>query len=108
MKRILVIFSHPALQSSRANRQLLQAIDGLEGVTLHDLYQQYPDMYIDVKREQALLAEHDLIVFQHPFYWYSCPAIMKEWMDLVLEYGYAYGPEAHTLAGKQWLSAITG
>lgn len=107
MKRILVIFSHPALQSSRANRQLLQAIDGLEGVTLHDLYQQYPDMYIDVKREQALLAEHDLIVFQHPFYWYSCPAIMKEWMDLVLEYGYAYGPEAHTLAGKQWLSAIT-
>ena len=60
-----------------------------------------------MKREQALLAEHDLIVFQHPFYWYSCPAIMKEWMDLVLEYGYAYGPEAHTLAGKQWLSAIT-
>jgi len=107
MKRILVIFSHPALQSSRANKQLLQALDGLEGITLHDLYHQYPDMFIDVKREQALLAAHDIIVFQHPFYWYSCPAIMKEWMDLVLEYGYAYGPEAHSLKGKQWLSAIT-
>ena len=107
MKRILVIFSHPALQSSRANKQLLQAIEGLEGVTVHDLYQHYPDMFIDVKREQALLCEHDIIVFQHPFYWYSCPAIMKEWMDLVLEYGYAYGPEAHALKGKQWLSAIT-
>ena len=34
MKRILVIFSHPALQSSRANRQLLQAIDGLDEATL--------------------------------------------------------------------------
>lgn len=107
MKRILIIFSHPALQSSRANRQLLQALDGLEGITLHDLYHHYPDMFIDVKREQALLSEHDIIVFQHPFYWYSCPAIMKEWMDLVLEYGYAYGPEAHALSGKQWLSAIT-
>ncbi len=64
-------------------------------------------MFINVKREQALLSEHDIIVFQHPFYWYSCPAIMKEWMDLVLEYGYAYGPEAHALNGKQWLSAIT-
>ena len=53
MKRILVIFSHPALQSSRANKQLLQAIDGLEGVTLHDLYQHYPNMFINVKREQA-------------------------------------------------------
>ncbi len=107
MKRILVIFSHPALQSSRANKQLLHAIEGLEGITLHDLCQRYPDMFINVKREQALLAEHDIIVFQHPFYWYSCPAIMKEWMDLVLEYGYAYGPEAHALNGKQWLSAIT-
>lgn len=105
MKRILVIFSHPALQSSRANKQLLHAIEGLEGITLHDLCQRYPDMFINVKREQALLAEHDIIVFQHPFYWYSCPAIMKEWMDLVLEYGYAYGPEAHALNGKQWLSA---
>ena len=41
MKRILVIFSHPALQSSRANKQLLHAIEGLEGITLHDLYQRY-------------------------------------------------------------------
>ncbi|KUE78268.1 glutathione-regulated potassium-efflux system oxidoreductase KefF [Aeromonas schubertii] len=107
MKRILVLFAHPALQKSRANRSLLQAISDLEGVTLHDLYQTYPDQLIDVKREQALLAEHDLIVFQHPFYWYSCPAILKEWCDLVLEYGYAYGQEGTALHGKQWLSAIT-
>ena len=107
MKRILVIFSHPALQRSRANRELLLAISNLEGIRVHDLYQHYPDLLIDVKHEQALLAEHDIIVFQHPLYWYSCPAIMKEWLDLVLEYGYAYGPEANGLAGKQWLSAIT-
>ena len=107
MKRILVIFSHPALQRSKANRELLQAISDLEGVTIHDLYQHYPDLFIDVKREQALLGEHDIIVFQHPLYWYSCPAIMKEWLDLVLEYGYAYGPQANGLEGKQWLSAIT-
>jgi glutathione-regulated potassium-efflux system ancillary protein KefG len=107
MKRILVIFSHPALQRSNANRQLLQAISTIEGVTVHDLYHHYPDMLIDVPREQALLSAHDIIVFQHPFYWYSCPAIMKEWLDLVLAYGYAYGPAAASLSGKQWLTAIT-
>ena len=106
MKRILVIFFTPGAAEFLANKQLLHAIEGLED-HLHDLCQRYPDMFINVKREQALLAEHDIIVFQHPFYWYSCPAIMKEWMDLVLEYGYAYGPEAHALNGKQWLSAIT-
>ena len=107
MKRILVIFSHPALQSSRANKQLLQALSGLDGITLHDLYHHYPDMFIDVKREQGLLSEHDIIVFQHPFYWYSCPAIMKEWMDLVLEYGYAYGPESPRPQRQSSGSAIT-
>ena len=34
---------------------------------------------------------HDIVVFQHPFYWCSAPALLKEWQDLVLEYGFAYG-----------------
>jgi glutathione-regulated potassium-efflux system ancillary protein KefG len=107
MKRILVLFAHPALQQSRANRSLLKAIDGMPGVTLHDLYQLYPDQMIDAAREQAQLAAHDIIVFQHPFYWFSAPALLKEWCDMVLQYGYAYGEEATALQGKQWLSAIT-
>ena len=55
------------------------------------LYAAYPDFMIDVKREQQLLLDHDIIVLQHPFYWYSSPAIIKEWLDLVLENGWAYG-----------------
>ncbi len=106
-RRILVLFAHPALHKSWVNRRLLQAIDGLEGVTVNDLYETYPTFHIDVKREQALLREHDVIVFQHPFYWYSSPAILKEWQDLVLEYGFAYGDGGTALRGKQFLSAIS-
>ncbi|MGB3308569.1 MAG: NAD(P)H-dependent oxidoreductase [Nodosilinea sp.] len=105
--RILVLFAHPALQKSRINRQLVRAIADLEGVTLHDLYEEYPDFHIDVKREQQLLIDHDIVVWQHPFYWYSSPAILKEWQDLVLEYGFAYGHEGAALHGKKCLSAIT-
>lgn len=89
------------------NRRLLHALKDLEGVTLHDLYEEYSDFDIDVARDQALCAAHDLIVFQHPFYWYSTPALMKEWMDLVLEFGWAYGPGGEALAGKEVLSVIT-
>jgi len=46
-----------------------------------------------------------MIVFHHPFYWYSSPAILKEWQDLVLEYGFAYGHEGTALRGKKSLSA---
>lgn len=107
LNRILVLFAHPALEKSRINRQLIQAIEGLDSVTIHDLYERYPNFHINVKLEQDLLLAHDIIVFQHPFYWYSSPAILKEWQDLVLEHGFAYGHLGTALQGKKFLSAIT-
>lgn len=105
--RVLVLFAHPALNKSRTNSQLVQAIADLDAVTINDLYEEYPDFHIDVKREQQLLVDHDIVVWQHPFYWYSSPAILKEWQDLVLEYGFAYGHEGTALRGKKCLSAIS-
>lgn len=104
---VLVLFAHPAFQRSRVNRALVDAVRDLDGVTLHDLYEVYPDFHIDVRAEQRLLTEHEAIVFQHPFFWYSTPAILKEWQDLVLEHGWAYGHEGTALNGKPLLSAIT-
>ena len=70
MRRILILFAHPVLERSRVNRRLLAAVRDLAGVTVHDLSEAYPTLYIDAKREQRLLIDHDVIVFQHPFYWY--------------------------------------
>lgn len=106
-RRILVLFAHPVLERSRVNRRLLAGIQGLEGVTIHDLYEQYPTLAIDVQREQELLLNHDVIVFQHPFYWYSTPAILKEWQDLVLEHGWAYGHGGTALNGKLTFNVLT-
>ena len=87
--KLLILFAHPRSSASVVQRAMLRAIDGLDGVTLADLYAEYPDFDIDVAREQDRLLAHDLIVLQHPFYWYSSPAIIKEWQDLVLENGWA-------------------
>lgn len=100
MNRILILFAHPALEKSRVQRRLLKAAEAIEEVTIHDLYETYPDFMIDVSAEQSLLLEHDIILLQHPFYWYSCPSLLKEWQDLVLEYGFAYGREGDALSGK--------
>lgn len=106
-RRILILFAHPALQRSSVNARLVRAVRDLPGVTVNDLYERYPDFMIDVPAEQALLEEHDIIVFQHPFYWYSSPAMLKEWQDLVLEYGFAYGEGGTALRGKLGFSAIS-
>lgn len=107
MNRILIIFAHPAFQKSRVNARLVEGLVELEGVTFHDLYQAYPEFDIDVPTEQELLKNHDIIGFHHPFFWYSTPAILKEWQDLVLEHGWAYGREGHALKNKWFLNIIT-
>lgn len=107
MLKTLVLFAHPAFEKSRANKALVNAAAELDHVTFHDLYENYPDFHIDVEREQKLLTSHDRIVWHHPFYWYSTPAIMKEWFDRVLEYGWAYGNGGAALAGKIAKSVIT-
>jgi glutathione-regulated potassium-efflux system ancillary protein KefG len=104
---VLILFAHPAFEKSRVHRALVAAARPLPGVTVHDLYEAYPDLDIDVQREQALLAAHDVIVFQHPFYWYSVPPMLKQWMDLVLEHGWAYGSTGRALEGKTLQVAMT-
>lgn len=86
---------------------LRAAVEGIDNVTINDLYATYPDFLIDVKKEQELCVEHDVIIFQHPFYWYSTPSIIKEWLDLVLEHGWAYGSAGKALKGKLFFQALT-
>ena len=107
MQKILIIFAHPAMARSKINRALRHAVETIDGVYVHDLYANYPDFMIDVKREQALCEAHDIIIFQHPFYWYATPAIIKEWLDLVLEHGWAYGSNGNALKGKIFFQALS-
>ena len=107
MAETLILFTHPALEKSRINRALIEAAETVDGVRVHDLYEAYPDFHIDVAREQALLENYQRIVWQHPFYWYSTPALMKQWFDVVLQYGWAYGKGGSALKGKSVTSVIT-
>ncbi len=107
MAKVLVLFAHPRPDRSEVNLPLFETAQNVQGVTAVDLYARYPDFSIDVDSEQAQLIAHDVVVFQHPLYWYSAPSIMKEWQDLVLEHGFAYGLHGKALHGKTFMNAIT-
>lgn len=107
MPRILILFAHPALEHSRVHRRLIEGIDELPDVTFRDLYQLYPDFYVDVGKEQELLLMHDFIVWQHPLYWYSTPPLLKQYIDLVFEHQWAYGERGIYLRGKQAMNVLT-
>ena len=105
--KVLIQLYHPLLHKSRVNRELIKAIDDLDGVSIRLMYDLYPDFHIDIKEEQRLLEEHDIIVWQHPFYWYSSPSLLKEWIDVVLQHGFAYGRDGKALEGKKVITSIT-
>lgn len=107
MARVLILFAHPALEKSRVHRRLIREALAMPGITFNDLYEAYPNFDIDVRREQALLLEHDLVVLQFPFFWYSTPALIKQWEDLVLEHGWAYGSQGRALVGKRLLNIVS-
>ena len=107
LRRILLLLAHPSLDRSEVNRPMAEAVSNIDGLTLIDLYGEYPDFQIDIDREQQRLLKHDVVVFQHPLYWYSTPAILKEWQDLVLEHGFAYGSKGTALHGKIFFNALT-
>ncbi|MFC6464194.1 NAD(P)H-dependent oxidoreductase [Marinilactibacillus sp. GCM10026970] len=100
--KTLVIISHPELDESSSQQFLVQSFPESENVTLHHLEKTYPDGKIDKQREQALLKEHDRILFQFPFYWYSSPPLLKHWQDEVLEEHFAFGHRGYQLKGKEF------
>jgi glutathione-regulated potassium-efflux system ancillary protein KefG len=107
MTKILILFAHPRYENSLVQQRLSSAAQGVRGVTFHDLYELYPDFDVQIEQEQEMLLRHDLIILQHPFYWYSCPPLLKQWIDLVLEHGWAYGKEGNSLKGKKMFNAIS-
>ncbi|MBV7314562.1 NAD(P)H-dependent oxidoreductase [Shewanella sp. NIFS-20-20] len=107
LAHVLVLCAHPAIQRSEVNRGMFDIATKMDGVTAIDLYAQYPDFAINVAAEQQRLIDHDVIIFQFPLFWYSTPALLKEWQDAVLQYGFAYGKGGNSLAGKSFLCAIS-
>jgi glutathione-regulated potassium-efflux system ancillary protein KefG len=105
--KIAILVFHPVLHKSRVNRVLANAVEGLKGVSCRYMYDLYPDFQIDSREEQEVLLNHDIIVWQHPMYWYSSPSLLKEWLDLVLEHGFAYGRDGRALEGKKVMTAIS-
>ncbi|GGH16806.1 NAD(P)H oxidoreductase [Sphingobacterium alkalisoli] len=107
MKKILVLMFHPRLESSIVNVFLQQELINHPSLKIKDMYELYPDFNIDIKREQQDLLEADLIIMQHPFFWYAAPPLVKQWIDLVLEHNWAYGRTGDKLAGKKILHIIS-
>ncbi len=107
LRKILVLTVHPGLNRSVVTRAVWDQLIALPGIECCDLYELYPDFYINVAMEQQRLMEADLVVFLHPIFWYSAPSLLKEWQIRVLTNGFAYGKNGSALRGKDLWQVVS-
>ncbi len=104
--KTVVIFSHSYPEISNANKAIVEVYKQA-GFEVRNLEELYPDGNINVENEQAALLAADVIVFQHPTFWFNVPALLKKWEDEVLKYGWAFGTGGDKLKGKKFLHSFT-
>jgi glutathione-regulated potassium-efflux system ancillary protein KefG len=105
--KIIIQFAHPLYEGSTIHKALLNAVPQNKHILVNDLYEKYPFFNINIKEEQRLLLDADVIIWQYPLYWYSMPPLLKQWIDLVFEHGWAYGKNGNQLKGKFLLEVIS-
>lgn len=107
--KTLIVVAHPNLKDSVINKKWMTEVAKYPDLyTVHSLYQTYTDGVIDVEREQRLIEQHDSIILQFPVYWFNSPPLLKQWLDEVFTYGWAYGSTSgHKLRGRKFALAVS-
>ncbi len=107
--KILVVSGHPHLENSVANKAAIEHLREKYGedIVVDDLGAKYADFQINIEKEQELLADAEVIIFEYPIYWYGAPALLQRWMEEVLQHGFAYGSTADALKNKKVIASFT-
>lgn len=108
MSKKIIIVAHPNLEKSVINKRWVEELEKYpEEITVHNIYEKYPDRKIDIGEEQKLLNQYDTIILQFPLYWFNCTPFLKQWLDDVFTYGWAYGSKSNGLRNKKIGLAIS-
>ncbi|MGY3723933.1 Putative NADPH-quinone reductase (modulator of drug activity B) [Granulicatella balaenopterae] len=90
--KTLVVISHPTLAESSLQQFLVSAVEAKDSVCvrhLESVLKDSPTGHFDRTSERQAVKRADRIILQFPMYWYSSPAVMKQWMDEVLDIKWA-------------------
>jgi putative NADPH-quinone reductase len=99
--RTLIVAAHPDIANSAVHAAWLRALRHAAIADVHEIVPAYPDGVLDVRSEQRLVEAHARIILQFPIFWYSVPAVLKNWIDQVLSHGWAYGRGGDAFKGKE-------
>lgn len=108
MKNVLIVSGHTDLNTSVANKQILETLEAqLPEAEIVKLDSLYPDFKINTEAEQDRLLRAEVIVLQFPLFWWSAPSLLHRWMEETFLHGFSHGSTGDKLQGKKLLLSIT-
>lgn len=107
LAKTLVLFAHPFLEFSPANRELIKIYEDHPDFHLKDLYEQFPDLHIPAFRERKRIANYDRFVFHFPLIWFGMPPLLRLWMDEVSDSHWLDGTEPNPFKDKEIYILVT-
>lgn len=108
MKKVLILYGHTDPDDSVANKKILEVVaQQMPEAEIVTLAQLYPDFKIDIEKEQQRLLASDIIVFEYPVFWYSCPSILHRYIEQVFQHGFSHGSTGDKLKGKKLVLSFT-
>lgn len=106
--KTLVIYGHPDYQNSFANKTILEEFQkNVPDAEIRNIVELYPDGKIDIETEQKKLLDADVLIFEFPFWWYSCPSAMHNYLEKVFTRGFAYGEGGQALQETKFILSFT-
>lgn len=79
-----MIVAHPELQASGTQQFLKEAAHSADGVTWHPLKWVNTNDNAIIGQERKMLQNYTRIILQFPLYWYQAPALLLQWLAVVL------------------------
>jgi glutathione-regulated potassium-efflux system ancillary protein KefG len=95
--KVVILLAHPTFDKSVANKALIEAVKGLSGVKVIDIYAEP----FKVGTYLQAITEAATVVFQFPFYWLSAPSQLKKWCDEI------FGAFMETIKDKKLQVSVT-
>lgn len=100
-KKTIIIFGHPNLAKSRINKVVLEQIkQDYKGASeadlkIHDVGALYGNKKFNeafgLEKDRAMIENYERVIFQFPVFWYGVPPVLKQYIDELLAYDWAYG-----------------
>ena len=103
MSQTLIIVGHPNQEGSQLNAEMAKFWASRPNTIVRWI----GEGRVNVREEQAAFERAENIVLQFPLYWYGPPACLKQWMDDVLTWGWAFGKEGGLLNGRNLACSVT-